>query len=151
MKGKSCLTNLMTFYNTEVQQREVLPLWMSKPRYQHILEPVGWKTATEKDLGVTCLTKNLSTHQQLTCTAKTAADILGCIRKNSSSSWRKVILSPWLSTGRVKAHLECWVQVWASQAQNRHGHSRVTPAKDHNKKGTGKNVIWWHTERVGSV
>lgn len=40
------------------------------------------------------LNKKLSTHQQLTCTAITAIDILSCTRKNSSSSsWKKVILS----------------------------------------------------------
>lgn len=39
------------------------------------------------------LNKKLSTHQQLTCTARTATDILSCIRKNSSSSWRKTTLS----------------------------------------------------------
>lgn len=93
MKDKLCLTNLTTFYNIEVHKGKSCPCGWTNPDTNTCWSQWAAKQLHREGSGGHVLNKKLSTHQQLTCTAKTAIDILSCTTKNSRSSWRNEILS----------------------------------------------------------
>ncbi|KAK4818031.1 hypothetical protein QYF61_004155 [Mycteria americana] len=93
MKGKSCLTNPLAFYNevtNSVNEKE--------------------SSFAEKDL-VILVDHKLTMSQQCALSVKQANCLLGCIRQSIASRSREVILALYSAL----LHLDCWVQCWAPQ------------------------------------
>lgn len=87
---------------------QVLHLVRNKPRHHHNLEADQLESSSaKKDIGVLV---NLTVSQQCTLVAEIANSLLGCVRKNTASSSREVIL-PLYST-LVRMHSESRFQYW---------------------------------------
>lgn len=126
-KRKSCLTNLVRFYNKMpnlmdkgravdivfLVLRNLMVFNKEKGKVLHLVNNAwGHPAGKHLCLGVLADTK-LNMSQQHALTAKKADGIIGCIRQSLARRAEEAI-HPFYSAF-VKLHVECWVQFWAFQ------------------------------------
>ena len=89
---------------------KVLHLGRNNPMNQSLGTTQMESILTEKDLRL-LVDSRLSISHQCALAAKQANGIMGCIRQNTASRWRELILP--LYSALLRPHLEYCVQFWA--------------------------------------
>ncbi|GAB0185743.1 mitochondrial enolase superfamily member 1 [Grus japonensis] len=159
-KGKSCLTNLIAFYDGmtgwvdegtavgvvcldfgeafDTVSHNILTGKLRKRGFHEGVDLLGSSTA-EKDLGV-LVDNKLSMNQQCALVAKKANGVLGCPKKSMASMLREVILSVYSALVKATSGISC--PVLGSPAQERQGTTGKSPAEGYkDDEGTGASLI----------